>query len=121
MTLTPLLRAGRLAVRRLVRIDTGERLRFARLVALTLRRGWYAADKRSTGRSIQKESTSLSRKTLSAQAAAFGQDRMSCRGSIGFAGGTADGLAAVRMMRIRIRSKSRVAQNCFHIPEFLVQ
>jgi hypothetical protein len=80
----------------------GARLRYARLMALTLRSGWYAMGSRWIGLHTQRASTTARNGTLSMQGGGYGLAATLNRGCFAHALDRAEGRAHVRTMRTRI-------------------
>jgi hypothetical protein len=80
----------------------GEQLRYVRLVALTLRSGWFAMGSRWIGLCTQRESTIRRSATLSMRGEGYGQVATLSRGGFACVSGKAGGRATVRTMQTRI-------------------
>ena len=100
--LTPSLRDGRLIARPSAWIDTGARSRYVRLMALTLRNGWYAMGSRWIGPHTQRASTIRPSVTLSMPGEGCGQEATLSRGYSARVSDKAGDRVAVRTMRTRI-------------------
>jgi hypothetical protein len=100
-SLTPSLRDDGLIARLLAWISTAARLRYVRLIALTLGSGWYATGSRSIGLSTRRANTAGLSATLNMQGEAYGRGATLSRGGFALVLGKAGSRATVRTMRSR--------------------